>query len=122
MSAAFWRDRCATCAHYTETAAIGVGTGRCAISRIGTAESDGCAQHSSAPLQAAPPSIAELLFREFCRHHRCSGMAMPATAVRVALAAATDFAAAPAFVRARKLRDWAAIITATADALDPPHA
>jgi hypothetical protein len=45
MSAAFWRTRCATCAHYRERAAFGGGVGVCGETGGTVAESDTCEQH-----------------------------------------------------------------------------
>ena len=45
MSAAFWRTRCATCAHYRERGAYGGGVGTRDANGGTVAESDGCEQH-----------------------------------------------------------------------------
>lgn len=56
---------CASCAHYHETGALGVGIGRCALDGRGTTEIDSCAQHRAAApdapsFAAHPPTIGEL--------------------------------------------------------------
>lgn len=63
------------------------------------------------------PAAAELL-RQFCVRHRCTGMSGPALALRDALAATIEDGPAPAAVQVIRLRDWAAILTATADAME----
>jgi hypothetical protein len=66
-------------------------------------------------MSGAAPQLAAQLHHEFCRHHRCSGMVGTAIAVRDAIAAHAD---APPSVAAIRLRDWAAILTATAEKME----
>ena len=66
---------------------------------------------------ATSPVRAELL-RQFCLHHRCSGVAGPALAARDAIAAACDAGPELRHVTAIRLRDWAAILTATAEQME----
>lgn len=44
----WWRRRCATCAHYRETMAVGLGVGVCTRDAVTTCETDSCEHHSGA--------------------------------------------------------------------------
>lgn len=63
------------------------------------------------------PVRAELL-RQLTRHHRCTDITGPALAARDALADARDAGPDLRHLTAIRLRDWAAILTATAEQME----